>query len=115
MTIYGTGTAEGFDTLIDKLNESSMFRVDKQAAGFGPSDHSSFYEFDIPVFHFFTGLHNDYHRPSDDWDKVNIEGMQRIADMVERLVLDLATRTERPKLLKISDVADVGRANSGHV
>ncbi len=112
LTVYGTGTAEGFDKLIDKLNETAMLRVDKQAAGFGPSDHSSFYEFDIPVFHFFTGLHNDYHRPSDDWDKVNIEGMQRIADMVERLVIDLATRPERPKLLKISDVADVGRANS---
>ena len=112
ITIYGTGTAEGFDTLIDKLNEASKFRVDKQAAGFGPSDHSSFYEFDIPVFHFFTGLHNDYHRPSDDADKVNVEGMREIADMVDRLVIDLATRPERPKLLKISDVADVGRANA---
>ncbi len=112
LTVYGTGTAEGFDPLMDKLNESSKFRLDKQAAGFGPSDHSSFYEFNIPVFHFFTGLHNDYHRPSDDFDKINIEGMQQIADMVDRLVMDLATRAERPKLLKISDIADVGRANA---
>ncbi len=112
ITVYGTGTAEGFDTLMDKLNESSKFRLDKQPAGFGPSDHSSFYEFDIPVFHFFTGLHNDYHRPSDDPEKVNVEGMQQIADMVNRLVIDLSTRSVRPKLLKISDVADVGRANA---
>jgi len=112
LTVYGTGTAEGFDPLMDKLNESSKFRLDKQAAGFGPSDHQSFYEFDIPVFHFFTGLHNDYHRPSDDFDKINIEGMQQIADMVDRLVIDLATRPERPKMLKISDIADVGRANA---
>ena len=112
ITVYGTGTAEGFDSLMDKLNEASKFRMDKQPAGFGPSDHSSFYEFDIPVFHFFTGLHNDYHRPSDDADKVNVEGMREIADMVDRLVVDLATRPERPKLLKISDVADVGRANA---
>jgi len=112
ITVYGTGTAEGFDSLMDKLNETSKFRLDKQPAGFGPSDHSSFYEFDIPVFHFFTGLHNDYHRPSDDPDKVNVEGMQQIADMVKRLVIDLATRSDRPKLLKISDVADVGRANA---
>lgn len=112
LTVYGTGTAEGFDPLMDQLNEISKFRLDKQPAGFGPSDHSSFYEFNIPVFHFFTGLHNDYHRPSDDFDKINIEGMQQIADMVERLVIDLATRSERPKLLKIADVADVGRANS---
>lgn len=112
LTVYGTGTAEGFDPLMDKLNETSKFKLDKQAAGFGPSDHSSFYEFNIPVFHFFTGLHNDYHRPSDDFDKINFEGMQQIADMVDRLVIDLATRPERPKLLKITDVADVGRANS---
>ena len=112
LTVYGTGTAEGFDPLMDKLNETSKFKLDKQAAGFGPSDHQSFYEFDIPVFHFFTGLHNDYHRPSDDFDKINIEGMQQIADMVNRLVIDLATRPDRPKLLKITDVADVGRANA---
>ncbi len=112
LTVYGTGTAEGFDPLMDKLNETSKFKLDKQPAGFGPSDHQSFYEFDIPVFHFFTGLHNDYHRPSDDFDKINIEGMQKIADMVDRLVIDLATRPERPKLLKISDIADVGRANA---
>ncbi len=112
LTVYGTGTAEGFDVLMDKLNETSKFRLDKQPAGFGPSDHQSFYEFDIPVFHFFTGLHNDYHRPSDDFDKINIEGMQQIADMVNRLVIDLATRSDRPKLLKITDVADVGRANA---
>lgn len=112
LTVYGTGTAEGFDPLMDKLNEISKFKLDKQAAGFGPSDHSSFYEFNIPVFHFFTGLHNDYHRPSDDFDKVNFDGMGQIAEMVDRLVVDLATRPERPKLLKISDIADVGRANA---
>jgi hypothetical protein len=112
LTVYGTGTAEGFDPLMDKLNEVSKFRLDKQAAGFGPSDHSSFYEFNIPVFHFFTGLHNDYHRPSDDFDKVNVEGMQRIAGMVNQLVVELATQPVRPKLLKISDIADVGRANA---
>jgi predicted metalloprotease with PDZ domain len=111
LTVYGTGTAEGFDPLMDQLNETSHFKLDKQAAGFGPSDHSSFYEVDIPVFHFFTGLHNDYHRPSDDFEKINIEGMQQIADMVNRLVIDLATRPERPKLLKISEIADVGRTN----
>jgi Peptidase family M28/PDZ domain len=112
LTIYGTGTAEGFDPLVDKLNETSKFKLDKQAAGFGPSDHSSFYEFDIPVFHFFTGLHNDYHRPSDDFEKINFDGVLQIADMVNRLVVDLATRPDRPKLLKITDVADVGRANA---
>jgi Peptidase family M28/PDZ domain/PA domain len=109
LTIYGTGTAKGFDALVDSLNERTKFNLDKQVAGYGPSDHQSFYEVEIPVFHFFTGLHNEYHRPSDDVELINFEGMSRVADMVTDLVIDLATRGERPELLKISAVADVGR------
>jgi Peptidase family M28/PDZ domain/PA domain len=113
LTVYGTGTATGFDELIDRLNERTKFALDKQVAGYGPSDHQSFYEVGIPVFHFFTGLHNEYHRPSDDIELINFEGMQRIADMTSDLVLELATRPDRPELQKISAVADVGRRNRG--
>jgi hypothetical protein len=109
LTIFGTGTAVGFDALVERINESTNFLLDKQAAGFGPSDHSSFYEASIPVFHFFTGLHNDYHRPSDDLEWINLEGMARISNFVTDLVIEIASRPERPKLLKNSAVADVGR------
>ncbi len=109
LTVYGTGTAKGFDALLDKHNEQTKFALDKQVAGYGPSDHQSFYEMEIPVFHFFTGLHNEYHRPSDDVELINFDGMSRIADMVTGLVLDLATQPDRPELIKINAVADVGR------
>lgn len=109
LTVYGTGTADTFDGLIDRLNEVSQFDIDKQPAGFGPSDHSSFYEVDIPVFHFFTGLHNQYHRPSDDFELINLEGMSRIADMVTGAAQEISTAIVRPALLKNSMVADVGR------
>jgi predicted metalloprotease with PDZ domain len=72
----------------------------------GPSDHASFFEVGVPVFHFFTGLHNDYHRPSDDPDKINVDGMVRIADMVTELTLQLATTSEKPEFVKVA-----GRAN----
>jgi hypothetical protein len=111
LTVYGTGTADSFDAMIDRLNEKSQFALDKQPAGFGPSDHSSFYEVEIPVFHFFTGLHNDYHRPSDDFETVNIEGMARIADMVTSVVSEISTASKRPSLIKNSAVAQVGRTN----
>lgn len=111
LTVYGVGTATGFPELIDKLNEKTNFKLDKEVAGYGPSDHQSFYEVGIPVFHFFTGLHNEYHRPNDDVERINFEGMLRIADMTGDLVHDLATRSERPELQKISAVADVGRRN----
>jgi Zn-dependent M28 family amino/carboxypeptidase len=106
LTVYGTGTAIGFDTLIDDVNASYQFKIDKVPAGLGPSDHSSFYEQRIPVYHFFTGLHNDYHRPSDDFDKINVTGMVRITDMVSQVAMRIATTPERPTYREVR-----GRAN----
>lgn len=114
LTIYGTGTATEFDGLVERMNQldTTKFSLDKQAAGYGPSDHSSFYEVGIPVFHFFTGLHNDYHRPSDDVEKVNFEGMARIATMVTEVVREIATAPDRPNALKTDAVARIGQRPS---
>jgi hypothetical protein len=106
LTVYGTGSAVEFDGLIDRLNERYQFELEKVPAGLGPSDHASFFEAKIPVFHFFTGLHNDYHRPSDDFDKINVTGMVRITDMVTELVNHLATVPSRPEFVQVK-----GRAN----
>lgn len=107
LTVYGTGTAAEFDEMIDRLNEKGKFNLVKDPAGYGPSDHQSFYEQKIPVFHFFTGLHNQYHRPSDDVELVNFDGMARIADMVTDAVLEIATNDERPTYLSTNAQADV--------
>src|SRR5690606_1106422 len=64
---------------------------------FNASDHASFYHKDIPVLFFFTDIHPDYHRPTDDTDKINFEGMTRIADLAEPILLNLAWRRERPE------------------
>jgi hypothetical protein len=109
LTVYGIGTAEGFGALIDEQNKRTAFNLDKQVAGYGPSDHSSFYEVGIPVFHFFTGLHNEYHRPSDDFELINFDGMARIADMVTGAAQEISIRPDRPKPLKVEGYADVGR------
>ena len=108
LTVYGTGTAKEFDSLIDRLNEKTRFNLVKDPAGYGPSDHQSFYEQKIPVFHFFTGLHNQYHRPSDDVELVNFEGMARIAQMVTDTVQEIATNPNRPTYVKTNKQADVG-------
>ena len=109
LTVYGTGTAEGFDDLIERMNARTKFRLDKQVAGFGPSDHSSFYEVGIPVFHFFTGLHNEYHRPSDDFELIDLQGMARIVEMVTGAAQELSVQPERPKGRTVEGFADVGR------
>lgn len=96
LIIYGTGTADGFDSLVDELNKKYEFKITKDPSGFGPSDHASFYARQIPVFHLFTGTHNDYHRPSDDSDKVNIEGMRRVTDFTADLTASIVEGEKRP-------------------
>lgn len=101
LMIYGTGTAESFDDLAERLAADGKFKLTKHAEGFGPSDHSSFYAKQIPVLHFFTGTHSDYHRPSDDFDKLNIPGMRRIARTVTEAAIAIATAPERPKFVEV--------------
>jgi C-terminal processing protease CtpA/Prc len=64
--------------------------------GYGPSDHSSFYGKQIPVLFFWTGTHNDYHKPSDTAEKINYEGEARILSFVERLIRDVDKNDKRP-------------------
>lgn len=100
LIIQGVDTATEFAPLIDGLNERYAFKLTKQPGGFGPSDHSSFYAKKVPVMHFFTGTHSDYHRPSDDYDKINLEGMRRVADMVADAAVQLAEADEPPHYLE---------------
>jgi hypothetical protein len=96
LTVYGTGTAAGFDELVDRANRDTRFALFKIASGYGPSDHQSFYMQKVPVLFFFTGLHSDYHRPSDKIDKINLNGMARITDITSVVASELAIADQRP-------------------
>ncbi len=96
LTVYGVGTAPEFSDLLDRVNEHTEFQLFKVASGYGPSDHQSFFTRKVPILFFFTGLHNDYHRPSDKIDKINLTGMARITDITSRVVVELATAAQRP-------------------
>jgi peptidase M28-like protein/PDZ domain-containing protein len=96
LIVYGTGTAKQFDGLIDELNKQHGFKIKRDPGGFGPSDHSSFYAQKIPVLHFFTGLHSDYHRPSDDADKLNFPGIRQVSEMVAEAAEAIASAEEPP-------------------
>lgn len=104
LTMIGVGTTPGLDVLVDSLGKDAGFTIKKVSGmtdGFGGSDHQSFYAKDIPVLFAFTGVHPDYHRPSDDTDRINFTGMGRIADYLELLLLDIVRRPERPKFTAI--------------
>jgi Zn-dependent M28 family amino/carboxypeptidase len=108
LIVHGTGTAEEFETLVDRLAGDAGFDITKKPGGFGPSDHSSFYGAQIPVLFFFTGSHKDYHRPSDDVDKLNIAGMRRVGDLVTETVVALADAKERPHYIEVKESSTLG-------
>ncbi|HEY1032569.1 MAG TPA: M28 family peptidase [Flavipsychrobacter sp.] len=89
LTVGGVGTSPVWGTVIDK--KDSRFRISFDSAGVGPSDHTSFYHHGVPVLFFFTGLHTDYHKPSDDADKINYKGEA----MVMNYIYNVVTKMEK--------------------
>jgi hypothetical protein len=86
LAINGIGTSSKWNDLINNANNFD-FKLKTTESGVGPSDHTSFYLQDMPVIHFFTGQHEDYHKPSDDVDKINFEGMYKIHEYVKEIIL----------------------------
>lgn len=87
LAIYGVGTSPKFSQTLFANN--SDFKLIEKKSGIGPSDHTSFYLADIPVLHFFTGQHEDYHKPTDDAEKLNYEGMNAISNYIFDIITDL--------------------------
>lgn len=84
LTIGGYGTSPVWGQMVPELAKNLAFKLD--SAGTGPSDHASFYRKDIPVLFFFTGSHPDYHKASDDWEKINYKGINEIVQLVYKIV-----------------------------
>ncbi len=86
VTIGGYGTSPTWGSLIKTQDKAQAFTIKLDSSGTGPSDHTSFYRKDIPVLFFFTGLHTDYHRPSDDAPKINYIGELAIVKYIVQVV-----------------------------
>ncbi|WP_347173437.1 M28 family peptidase [Polaribacter uvawellassae] len=87
LAVYGTGTSPIFKQTLKSHNND--FKLIQKESGVGPSDHTSFYLADMPVLHFFTGQHEDYHKPSDDTETLNYEGMASISNYIFNIISDL--------------------------
>lgn len=94
LAINGTGTSPGWKEAIEAIGMDSLKIVSKES-GVGPSDHTSFYLKDIPVLHFFTGTHEDYHKPSDDAERINYGGLYAVIAFIDSLIMQL---DDDPKL-----------------
>lgn len=87
LLVYGVGTSDAWIPALEQVNRHFVMKYD--SAGIGPSDQTSFYLKDIPVLHFFTGQHHDYHKPSDDMDKINYTGETQILELIADLIYTL--------------------------
>lgn len=88
LTVLGSGTSPAWKEVLEKINIDSV-KIKESESGVGPSDHTSFYLSDIPVLHFFSGSHPDYHKPSDDEDKINYEGQISVMKIILSVIHQL--------------------------
>uniref|UniRef100_A0A7C4QLT3 M20/M25/M40 family metallo-hydrolase n=1 Tax=Schlesneria paludicola TaxID=360056 RepID=A0A7C4QLT3_9PLAN len=113
LTVYGTGTAVEWPLWLAEAAAPHNLLIIPRPSGFGPSDHASFYDRGIPVLHFFTGFHPEYHRPGDDTHLLNIGGMRRISRMMTDLVRLIDAHPARPRMTAVDEASIL--ANLGEV
>ncbi len=94
VAVHGVGTSPIFKQTL--FTNKGDLNIAEHESGIGPSDHTSFYLADIPVLHFFTGQHADYHKPTDDSEKLNYDGMRKISDYIFSVILDLNDQGQLP-------------------
>jgi peptidase M28-like protein/PDZ domain-containing protein/PA domain-containing protein len=94
--VGGVGTSPEFASLVESANRDAL-KIQASPEGVGPSDHTSFYLANVPVLFLFTGVHMDYHRPSDDADKIAPAGIEKVTAFAERICADLTSRSARPQ------------------
>lgn len=100
--VGGSGSSPSWKDLLTRLNQTGL-ELKFQDDGYGPSDHSSFYAKDVPVLFFFTGVHPDYHRPSDDYQKINLPGASKVLELVFQTAQALSQNEDRPLFSKAKE------------
>ena len=113
LIVYGTGTSSKWKNILDDKNEYEL-NLTFNDEGFGPSDHSSFYGKKVPVLFFFTGTHSDYHKPSDDSDKINSAGEEKVLKYVYDVATTIVNSDTRPDYISV-ERKDTGKMTTTRV
>ena len=111
--VGGVGTSPNYKTMIEQLNAGTGLQLDFSDSGYGSSDHTSFNSKKIPVLFFFSGLHTDYHKPSDTYDKINADGAVKVASLVYGMMDRVANDNDRPAYVEVQRPAQPGRGGGG--
>ena len=103
VVLGGVGSSGNFVNIIEDASNSHTLEIETNMGGmdFGRSDHASFYRENIPVLFFFTGAHEDYHKPTDDWDKIDYKGEKKILDFIYDLIIDVSQLEKKPAFVEI--------------
>jgi len=100
LQVGGMRTGSGLEDIVGRLAESYGIEIVSGGGVSGRSDHANFYRADIPVLFFFTGLHEQYHRPTDVWKRIDVEGMTKVATLAARTAEEMANTPTRPEFTK---------------
>jgi Tol biopolymer transport system component len=101
LTLQGVGSSQAWRHLIEKRNIAAGFNLALQDDPYLPTDVTSFYTKNVPVLNFFTGAHEDYHRPTDTADKLDYQDLDRVTEFARHIITDLAASPDRPGLAKV--------------
>jgi Zn-dependent M28 family amino/carboxypeptidase len=113
VAVQGTGTSPAWPKVLEEANGAVGLKLKTSEGGYGPSDHSPFYAAGRPVLFFFTGAHEDYHRPSDTAEKINAAGIARVADLVEGVVARMARLPEQIAFTRVAAEKEQQTATRG--
>jgi C-terminal processing protease CtpA/Prc len=111
--IGGVGTGSTFKSVLEEAQKKDPFNIEVSPGGYSSSDHTSFVAKKIPVLFFFSGLHSDYHKPSDTWEKINAAAAVRLLDLVDNVTEQLDAATERPQFVTVAEERPVGGVSAG--
>jgi aminopeptidase YwaD len=112
--IGGVGTGSSFKAVLEQAQKDEPFKIEYSAGGYASSDHTSFVTKKIPVLFFFSGLHSDYHKPSDTADKINAPSAARLLDLIESVTLQLANAQQAPTFQVVAEDPHAGGGGGGY-
>ena len=111
--IGGVGTGSTLKSTLEQADAKSNFKIEYSAGGYSASDHTSFVTKHIPVLFFFSGLHSDYHKPSDTWEKINPQAAARLVDVVGNTGFQLAQASDRPAFIAVVEDKPLAGGSGG--
>jgi membrane-associated protease RseP (regulator of RpoE activity) len=114
--VGGTGTSPGFKKLLEEANKSlpsGGFEFSFSASGYGASDHMSFTTHGIPALFFFSGLHADYHKPSDTWQKIDPASGAKVVELVANIARELDALPDKPQYVRVAEPVSPAMAGGG--